>query len=84
MFGKRLICFLESVTGRVHATDYSNASSTGIFDSYQVWCMLFLLTVSLFVGCDFFLNIPVNVTFFTDVLEWLPLLSCFSASLYFP
>uniref|UniRef100_A0A8C9ZJI5 Glycerol kinase 5 n=1 Tax=Sander lucioperca TaxID=283035 RepID=A0A8C9ZJI5_SANLU len=24
--------------GEVHATDYSNASSTGIFDSYQVWC----------------------------------------------
>lgn len=25
-------------SGRVHATDYSNASATGIFDSYQVGC----------------------------------------------
>lgn len=29
--------------GRVHATDYSNASSTGIFDSYQVgWTPCYL------------------------------------------
>lgn len=33
--------------GRVHATDYSNASATGIFDSYQVRCLLLVLAVSL-------------------------------------
>uniref|UniRef100_A0A3B4U8V8 Glycerol kinase 5 n=1 Tax=Seriola dumerili TaxID=41447 RepID=A0A3B4U8V8_SERDU len=27
--------------GHIHSTDYSNASATGIFDSYQVWCMLY-------------------------------------------
>ncbi|CAF97578.1 unnamed protein product, partial [Tetraodon nigroviridis] len=39
--------------GRVHATDYSNASSTGIFDSYQMcWsqflCSLVSLPLSIF------------------------------------
>lgn len=44
------ITSVTSVLGRVHATDYSNASATGIFDSYQVWHLLLLFTLySVFV-----------------------------------
>uniref|UniRef100_H2RP92 Glycerol kinase 5 n=1 Tax=Takifugu rubripes TaxID=31033 RepID=H2RP92_TAKRU len=49
--------------GRLHATDYSNASSTGIFDSYQMcWsqllCSMVSLPLSIFpkvedTGCEF-------------------------------
>lgn len=74
--------------GQVHATDYSNASATGIFDSYQVWHMY--CVYSLFLWCEvlflflfsFFISLSCN--FITDVLEWISLLAGLSASLHFP
>lgn len=49
------VCLPVLFLGRVHATDYSNASATGIFDSYQVWSLLLGLAVSLCrVRCLFF------------------------------
>ena len=47
------ICFL----GRLHVTDYSNASTTGIFDSYQVRCMSCLFTVSVPFPCCFHITV---------------------------
>uniref|UniRef100_A0A8C9ZJK0 Glycerol kinase 5 n=1 Tax=Sander lucioperca TaxID=283035 RepID=A0A8C9ZJK0_SANLU len=55
--------------GEVHATDYSNASSTGIFDSYQVWCKC--IDIFSKFWCEFFFVISVLCDFFTDVLEWM-------------
>uniref|UniRef100_A0A672JCA4 Glycerol kinase 5 n=1 Tax=Salarias fasciatus TaxID=181472 RepID=A0A672JCA4_SALFA len=56
--------------GQIHATDYSNASATGIFDTYQVFCVR--------LCSSYCCHVTVS-----DVLEWLSLLSCVSASLYF-
>uniref|UniRef100_A0A8K9WP04 Glycerol kinase 5 n=1 Tax=Oncorhynchus mykiss TaxID=8022 RepID=A0A8K9WP04_ONCMY len=36
--------------GLVHATDYSNASATGMFDSYQVGFSLFTCVITLYQG----------------------------------
>lgn len=54
-----LICVSLSVLGRIHATDYSNASATGIFDSYQVCCWSCLCTVSVFGVLVFFPHVIV-------------------------
>lgn len=66
------ICVTKCVSGQVHATDYSNASATGIFDSYQVWCMACLFTVCFCFWCVF-------LFFFIHISAmWLVLQMCWS------
>ena len=85
-FFDAFILFTESVSGQVHATDYSNASTTGIFDTYQVWCTtcLFTVFVCFWRFCLlYYCHVTFFFFFFTDVLEWGSQLSAFPASLYF-
>lgn len=71
--------------GQVHATDYSNASATGIFDSYQVCSRLVLVLLSVFHQSEFiFYLITAMWLLFTDVLEPVPLLFGVSTSIYIP
>lgn len=57
-FYLRILSISTSVLGRVHATDYSNASATGIFDSYQVGCTPYYLPFyySVCLVCFFFIS----------------------------